>query len=243
MMDERSRELPIWRTTTRILGLLVRNFIPFGLLSAVFQIPGVLFTQGQAPTRQPPNLSELGFVFVNMFIQSILVGTVTHSVLEQLRGRRGVIVDSFGVGLRRIFPLFGVSLCVFFLVMVGLILLIVPGFLALAMFSLAIPALVSERIGVVDALNRSRQLTRGNRLRILGVGTLFIGSIYGAMTFVFIFMAIGGKKPDLQGIQIYFMFVGALLGLVLMVGEAVVYEKLRTMHEGPGKEALGEIFE
>ena len=55
------------------------------------------------------------------------------------------------------------------LVGIGLLLLIIPGVILALMWSVSMPSLVVEDKGVFDSISRSSELTKHNRMRILGV--------------------------------------------------------------------------
>lgn len=53
-------------------------------------------------------------------------------------------------------------------VMLGSLLLVIPGVMLFLRWSVAVPALVVERAGILGSLGRSRDLTRGHRWAVLG---------------------------------------------------------------------------
>lgn len=65
----------------------------------------------------------------------------------------------------------------------GFILLIVPGFFLLTIWSLIVPVIVLEGSGTMDSFGRSRELTRGNRWGVLGriIVTVLIVGIAGGI--------------------------------------------------------------
>ncbi|MEX2464468.1 MAG: YciC family protein [Gaiellaceae bacterium] len=65
----------------------------------------------------------------------------------------------------------------------GFILLIVPGFILLTIWSLIVPVIVLEGSGTMDSFGRSRELTRGNRWGVFGriIVTVLIVGIAGGI--------------------------------------------------------------
>lgn len=61
----------------------------------------------------------------------------------------------------------------------GLMFFIIPGLALLAMWSASAPALVGEDLNAIASLGRSRQLTRGSRIKILLLLFLFLVLAYG----------------------------------------------------------------
>jgi len=57
---------------------------------------------------------------------------------------------------------------------IGVVFLIVPGVFLAVIWIVAPPALVIEKVGPFDALHRSFELTRGNRVRILPLVLVFL---------------------------------------------------------------------
>lgn len=68
-------------------------------------------------------------------------------------------------------------------VTLGFILLIVPGFFLLTIWSLIVPVIVLEGSGTMDSFGRSRELTRGNRWGVFGriIVTVLIVGIAGGI--------------------------------------------------------------
>ena len=111
-----------------------------------------------------------------------LQGTLTEAVADVRDGRADL---SIGETFRRVAPRIGALLAAGILavlgIMVGLVLLIVPGLILLTWWSVLVPAVVLERRGVFEAFGRSRELVRGNGWAVFGVIviTLLIGMVVG----------------------------------------------------------------
>ena len=69
------------------------------------------------------------------------------------------------------------------------LLLVVPGLILWARWSVALPALVIERTGVMESLARSRDLTQGRRWTVLGF-VILMAALNGALFAVIV----GGGK-------------------------------------------------
>jgi uncharacterized membrane protein len=104
----------------------------------------------------------------------LTLGLMTY-FLKTARGESAEFTDLFTAGpvlLRAI----GISFLYGLLFIIGLILLVVPGFIILMMFSPALLVLIDQNVGVMESLSMSRQATNGNKL------TLF--ALYIIMAFV-----------------------------------------------------------
>lgn len=82
--------------------------------------------------------------------------------------------ELFGLVAPRLFSLFLLSLVVGILVGIGFIFFIIPGIILTLMWIVSTPSMMVEDKGVFDSMSRSSELTKENRMRILGVGILLI---------------------------------------------------------------------
>jgi len=132
--------LQTWRVETfTFLGPLAT--IAIGLVTAVIGIALAMITQG-----------------------ALVRATVAHG-----EGREASFGESAAAGLAVALPLFGMAVLSGLGILAGLVALIVPGIILYVMWSVAAPALVEERLGPVEALGRSRELTRGARWKVFGL--------------------------------------------------------------------------
>jgi hypothetical protein len=125
---------------------------------------------------------------------------IVHAAFQDMQRRPVRLAESLNVALRRFLPIVGVAFVVvllirlvggvaFFVVLsvafvmvlsmpqeyqqnLGLILLIVPGLILYAMWFVAVPACVVERLGPWTSLRRSRDLTKGHRWKLCGLALL-----------------------------------------------------------------------
>ncbi len=105
-----------------------------------------------------------------------LAGTIVK-IVEDVESD-GVVDASvgelFGLVAPRLFSLFLLSLVVGILVGIGMIFFIIPGVILALMWIVSTPSMMVENKGVFESMSRSSDLTRQNRMRILGVGLLLI---------------------------------------------------------------------
>jgi Membrane domain of glycerophosphoryl diester phosphodiesterase len=113
------------------------------------------------------------------------------AVSDGYLGREPGIGASLRFGLPRIPRLLGIYLLVSICVIIGLILIIAPGVWLGTVWSLAVPALLFERLGVFASLGRSFELVKGRfwgtlglvvvSLLIIVVVSALIGLVIGAL--------------------------------------------------------------
>ncbi len=124
----------------------------------------------------------LAFLFASVCDAMIVCGAI-----ESLEGRPVRAGESIVRGLRRALPVSAVSLLAMLITVLGLILLVVPGVIAAVILSVAVPACVVERLGPIESLRRSDDLTGGFRWRIFAalvafsVATWAVNGVVGAV--------------------------------------------------------------
>ncbi|WP_161390382.1 glycerophosphoryl diester phosphodiesterase membrane domain-containing protein [Croceibacterium xixiisoli] len=140
----------------------------------------VLATIGQYLTING-SLALGGLVQLGVLIAAVIVGYI---VLETMLKQAGLMAYS---GPRRFLPFLGLSIVVGVGVILGMILLIVPGVYLAVRWSLAQPRLVGRGDGVFDAIKASWKLTDGYAMRIflcilaLGLVVVVIAIIAGLL--------------------------------------------------------------
>ncbi|MDQ3035054.1 MAG: hypothetical protein M3Y87_21785 [Myxococcota bacterium] len=99
-----------------------------------------------------------------------LQGALTHLTIESLLGRGATAGEAVRASLGRLLPLIGTAFLAGLISMIGIFLCIVPGVIAWVWLVVAVPVCFAERLGPLDALQRSVELTEGHRLTIFLVG-------------------------------------------------------------------------
>jgi hypothetical protein len=227
----------------RTFSILGRNFVPFFLLSAVATLPYLAFYWIQsaaplAPTRPGAAMALpfiIGFV-LKMFTQAVIL----HAAFQDLRGRPISINDSFRVGFARFLPIVGLIILEGLGIVLGSILLVVPGIILMLMWYLALPACVVEQLGPVKSLSRSAELTKGHRWKILGL--ILVVGIAGGI--------VAGVLPLLTkmilgriGFVVVQYLVQALIAVVNGIIVVVLYRNLRVAKEGLDTEQIAAVFD
>jgi hypothetical protein len=223
--------------TFQVLGRNAQNFF---ILSALLAgLPG-LIVLATTPDLSP---GAAGFGagmplawLLSVVAGAVLQGALIYAVIQDLNGQRPPITDLVSFGLRNILPLVGVSFLLGIAVMLGLILLVVPGVMMACAWCTATPALIAERTGVIGAFRRSAELTRGNRWRILGlfaiwvVAVLLTSGVMGAFAFLGPAVAV-----------IFNAVLSTVAGAVGATAITVLYVELRRLREGDSA-WLAQVF-
>lgn len=176
---------------------LIKNNLKAFLL--LFGIPFLLIIIGSAesmfnPGDQKSQFGEgnetLELIALIGFIASILTGPGVY--LLSLKGARAEkdlpAGETFRRGLKYLWRLVGLGICMALILGVSLLLLIVPFFIMLPKVFMAPYLLVDKNLGIGDALRQSFALSKGNS-----------GAIYGVIG-VFILINLAGIVPILGGI-------------------------------------------
>lgn len=238
------REFTVGSVLSQSFSVFGRNFLALFFIAFLLYVPiMVLMSQEYTEGADPEAYSVSGMIalLLTLPVMLILQGTMMHGVYESLNGRPFDPQRSLMTGLRRFGPLLAVSLVAGLLTAIASIFLVVPGIIVNCMFWVAVPATVVERLGVGDALERSRALTSGFRLRIFGL-TIVAGLV----------------AVVLYGIQFVGLRALAGTGLVAAVFEgagdavsmafscvvtAVGYYRLRMKVEGLDLHQLTSVFD
>jgi hypothetical protein len=229
------------------------NFGTFTALSLLVSLPSFAFALlqpvGGSPQRQLA--WTWGGIVLGMVFQAIATAALTQGVLSHLRGRQVSVEQCLqgaaGAGL----TVLGVSVLQAIIVMLGTLACIVPGIIAFVALGVAIPAAVETRSGVIAALNRSMDLTQGNRwtvfvlfaILVLLTLVLFIGLAVGAG----IVLAVSGVEPSETAVEIGLRLLTELLGVVptglSATACAVLYYRLRCAKESVDVQELASVFD
>ena len=264
-----SRGFEVGRVISGTFAVIGRNFVPFILLALLLGgLPKLLVTMVQLRFMTGANVQwdyspQMfgGWIVGGLVMLAagfVLQAAIVHATVSDLNGRRVVLADSLKVGLRNCLPLIGLAILLGLGVMLGFVLLFVPGVILLVMWAVAVPAKVVEKIGVMRALSRSGDLTRGHRWPIFG---LFL--IYAVVAWIlemiimaaFAPLALSKGLPTSGATTADFMhsinliqlvatpIVATITTLVSTAGGAVLYSELRGSREGSGPEALASVFD
>lgn len=193
------------------------------------------------------NLTGLWGVFagggiIGAVVWVVLQLALTRLALDTLAGREADVGGAFELAGRRLLSGLGLVLLSGLVIMVGLAFLLVPGIILLLTWFVILPVMIGEGRGVFDSFERSTELTRGMRWRLLllllivaVVWSLFSGLGQG------IAYAIGGAN-GVWPQAIAGAITGTLVGMLQAAGVAAVYHEARTAKEGMGSHDLEAVF-
>ena len=241
-------EFRVGQVITRTLSVLFRNIVPFGLLAVVITSPSYLYGIFIDPQvvlgQQPFTLAYAIILIVQVLFGYLLMATVVYGTVAELRGNHATIGECIGRGLPLLFPVFGVAIVVSFIIGIGLLLLVVPGIIAMIYLWVAIPVAVVERPGVFDCLPRSSALTKGNRWKIFGLALTMIAIYLGMSVIVGVALfSMLGTAAETTVLLVVQWAVAAFISLLWSVMIAVSYHDLRVALEGVETDEIAAVFE
>ena len=109
-----------------------------------------------------------GISFIVVMIGSILLqGALIFGAVADFNGRKAPFNECMSVALRYFLPLLGLGILVGLGMILGFMLLIIPGIFIALGWSIAAPVLIVEGKGITDSISRSWELTKGYKRWIL----------------------------------------------------------------------------
>ncbi|HEU4617088.1 MAG TPA: hypothetical protein VFV10_03570 [Gammaproteobacteria bacterium] len=158
-------------------------------VAALLSAPLALLGPGLSP--QGPRPSEAAFLVIAFLVILPISLTLYAAIIARIdaigNGRELSLGGAIRYGARRGAPMFVAGLLFGCAILVGLILLVVPGIILMVMLVFGVQIAVTERLGPVASLKYSAQLVRGHWWRtaaLLTVIGIIVAVIYTILTFV-----------------------------------------------------------
>lgn len=253
----------ISRVVSRAFGVISSNAITFLAVTATFVAPmtfinTILSKQMLAFLSNDPAVMAqnfgpyFGLLGLSLIVTSVFYYTLqaclVHATISDLNGEKPQIVPTLSAGLRLLLPIAILSILAGLGVMLGFVLLLIPGIILAVWWAVIIPVRTTEGTGIVEAFSRSRALTKGHRWKILWLYVMLIvlfvlvGLVTGLIT------GVGLLNPDLAtSVRTLPVVVNALVSIPLYgiaaAGAASIYFELRLVKEGIGPQQLASAFD
>ena len=185
--------------------------------------------------------SLIGFI-----ISAIVQGALTRATVSASEGKVATFGESLSTAFRVLLPLIGLSILWALGLMIGFMLLVVPGIILLMIWAVAVPSLVIERQGVITAFRRSAELTSGSRWKIFGLSIVLL-VIYFLLSTVVRVVGLGMYNPASPAgfgltAMIGTIFVSTIFNMLWGTIQPSLYVELRQAKEGGSLENLEEVF-
>jgi len=234
--------LRVGRTLQRSFAILMRNFVPFMILSVLTTVPDLVFVLLEGDRKPTPG--QIAVIIAGgilSFILALLLQPILlYGSFQDMRGRPVRLSESARQGLARFFPILGTAILATFAAGLGMLLLIVPGMILMLMYSVAQPVCVVERLGPAASLRRSAELTKGYRWTIFGV-LILVGIINAILTNGGSFLFLWLFGPLVTSILLFVISAAdTAFNAILFV---VIYHDLRVLKEGIDIEKIAAVFD
>ena len=191
-------------------------FVPVAILN------GVLLASGGV-------LVALLTAFIGTVATYWYQGMVVEAAHDIMDGRRDHRVGTLVASVRPVVLTLVVTGIVAGIgILIGFILLVVPGLFLLTIWSLAAPVVVVERKGVTDALGRSRDLVRGHGWQVFAViiVLLLLNVVLGGV----VQALLTAVNDDVLGYSVANLVTSVLIGPLSALAAAVLYFELLRLH-------------
>ena len=254
-----SRAFGLIRESLPSVGLFTLIVIGVEAVIGLILQPMMLATLRNVEVGAQPGMALFGSAIYWVSIALSLLGLGfswaggIHGLLAQARKGSSDLASCFQAGLAGFAPTLGLIILWWLGVAVGWLLLVVPALILISMWSVAVPAMIGEKLGVFESFSRSRELTRGLRLSIFGVLFLMVivyyvlaiftaGSTlgFGFLTGTVDFEAIGAISMLMVLVSIPVSWVSGMLIKAIVVS---LYLETVLVKEGIRTDDLTEVFD
>ena len=251
--------LGVGRIISESFSILFRNIVPVMVLGFVPSLIGLLISialNGTAATfgletADPFAGTSVAGSLISTILQLVIQG-ITIALLVQLAydaklGNPVTPGQYISPAIRAVVPIAVLSLVIGILASIGFLLLIIPGLIIYAMYSVTTPAIMIERVGF-GGMTRSAQLTKEYRWPIIGaiilLGLCMFGISFATMFVVgLLIAALGvGTVGIGVGIVVFALLTAFTYGLT-GIGSALIYARLREIKEGVSVDKLAAVFD
>ena len=251
MSDEpQNPEFRVSRVLGRSFSIVGRNVVSFGLVALLLMVPTLLidlFEQAgvedhgeQAAFDVTNEFLALGMLGVVVYLLCwlLITAALVYGTFQELRGQHASVVASLSRGLARMFPVIGVAIVQWVVIMVGWLFFVAPGIVVAMVLWVAIPVAVVEQAGVIASLKRSAFLTKGYRWKLLGISILIL---VGQSILTTAVEAIIGA--ELISTWVASWVIGAAAAVIWAVVGSVAYHDLRAAKEGVSVTEIARVFD
>ena len=238
-------EFRVSQVLGRSFSIVGRNVVSFGLVALLLMVPTLLidlFKQAGVEDRGEQAAFDVTNEFVALGMLKLcwllITAALVYGTFQELRGQHASVVASLSRGLARMFPVIGVAIVQWVLIMVGWLFFVAPGIVVAMVLWVAIPVAVVEQAGVIASLKRSAFLSKGYRWKLLGISILIL---VGQSILTTAVEAIIGA--ELISTWVASWVIGAAAAVIWAVVGSVAYHDLRAAKEGVSATEIARVFD
>jgi hypothetical protein len=175
-------------------------------------------------------------------VSTLAQGALVQIAAAHREGRRAEFGEALEVGLRALLPMIGRTVLATLATGLAALALLAPAVLLYVVWAVSAPALVIERLGATDALERSQALTRGARWVVLAFQLLLFLMSWGLSLLQGAIAGNAYGQSDSIPALVAGAAVAAFVTAFSAVARTMLYFELRDWKEGPPTDRLAEIF-
>jgi uncharacterized membrane protein len=251
------RSFSIGGVFSRAFGVMGRNpVVAFGVSFLLGALPEALISYLTADLQL--DLQQSG-VFIGVVVsaligaaiyvalRSIVQGCLVRATVADSEGRQAGLGECLTAALSRLLPLIGASILFTLAILLGSLLLIVPGIMIMVAYAVVIPVTVEEQVSVRAAFRRAADLTRGARWRVFGLLLLMAAILWllalAAGLFQIFVVGLPGSGATSPSFIVFNAVTTTISVAFWATMETGLYVELRDWRDGPAEQRLNEIFE
>lgn len=253
MSVEATDTFQMGRVVTRTFAVVGRNLATFLAVAAILLLPNIVmdFITGTPSAMTAIRMSG-ALLGITAFLVTIISTYLLHAALVQatitdLNGEKpnlgNALSTAFGVAV----PVIAITLVTWFGVVLGMILLVVPGLMLLCAWCVAVPVRVVEGTSIGESFGRSRALTKGYRWPIFGLLLIYmiISMLIGFGILLVSGVAIA-QASQVHNNAVYIVLtwlIQVVMAVISAVGMSAIYYELRTVKEGVSPQQMASAFD
>lgn len=225
------------RKAGQIIGDSIRLYVQN--LPVIFVIYGLplfpLIVIEAAAAASHDEATNLAALAVETVISMFTLGAVTFAVSDICLGNRPSIRRSYAALFRVFWPYLLTYLLVVTATLVGLVLLVVPGLIAMMLLLFCLQVAIIERRGPIESCKRSIQLGKGYYWRNFGV--LLLAILLAGVAILAIGMTLGiiavvaDSDPESFIFNLLVGVLGSLAAPLLQIPAILLYYDMRARKE------------
>jgi hypothetical protein len=237
-------------------AVIRRNIVAFLLLAIVISIPYIVIKrmvgvdpqvyQEQINQQHTLYFARLGSsgswirMIVSIVTSSLVTAALVYGTFQDLRGQRAAIGDLVRRGFSSLVPVVFAALIFSILLLIGTILLVVPGMILATALWVYAPVIVVEKAGIGASFTRSRALTKGHRWAILGLYVIVVVVVVATEILVVsaLHISMAALGYNWASVPIW-IFTQVFIAVMSAVG----YYYLRAEKEGISVSEIATVFD
>lgn len=224
------------------IKIYAQNFRAIVLISALPVVP-FLILGAWAASQYDEAMAAVSSI-LEAVVSIFTTGAVTVAVSDVCLGNRPSVSRSYAALLRILWRYLGTYLLAVSIIIIGLVLLVIPGIYAMVVLMFALPVCIIERRAALDACKRSRALGKGHYLRNLGVFFLvlcvYIMCVIAITLVLVALMLVMSSDPSIFLFEFLNGLVGVVLAPIVQVSIILLYYDMRVRKENFDGAALAQ---